>query len=221
MGGHSLLQGILSFLLISVNRGSRGRLKAGEERCPFCLPAIISFQYPPQPQSFAHHKPLVPASSTLWNQPHHTCKQQSVTSSTCPYSDGPASSLSSSLRSGSCFLQSLSVLASALSLCIQPSAHVLTKSLQSHVLWTAACQAPSSVRLSRQEHWSRLPCPPPGDLPHPGIEPASPVYFLGRPVLYHWHHLGRPFSPLAPCEASCFYKSFLLIHTTLGLPRWH
>ena len=122
MGGHSLLQGILSFLLISVNRGSRGRLKAGEERCPFCLPAIISFQYPPQPQSFAHHKPLVPASSTLWNQPHHTCKQQSVTSSTCPYSDGPASSLSSSLRSGSCFLQSLSVLASALSLCIQPSA---------------------------------------------------------------------------------------------------
>ena len=27
--------------------------------------------------------------------------------------------------------------------------------------------------FSRQEHWSRLPCPPPGDLPNPGIEPKS------------------------------------------------
>ena len=29
--------------------------------------------------------------------------------------------------------------------------------------------------FSRQEYWSGLPCPPPGDLPHPGIEPASPA----------------------------------------------
>ena len=39
--------------------------------------------------------------------------------------------------------------------------------------WTAALQAPLSMGFSRQEYWSGLPCPPPGDLPHPGIEPAS------------------------------------------------
>ena len=38
--------------------------------------------------------------------------------------------------------------------------------------WTVACQAPLSMGFSRQEYWSGLPCPPPGDLPHPGIEPA-------------------------------------------------
>ena len=37
--------------------------------------------------------------------------------------------------------------------------------------WTVACQAP----LSRQEYWSGLPFPSPGDLPNPGIEPGSPV----------------------------------------------
>ena len=40
-------------------------------------------------------------------------------------------------------------------------------------LWTVACQAPLSMEFSRQEYWSGLPCPPPGDLPKPGIEPAS------------------------------------------------
>jgi len=41
--------------------------------------------------------------------------------------------------------------------------------------WTVACQAPLSVGFSRQEYWSGLPFPPPGDLPNPGIEPISPV----------------------------------------------
>ena len=36
--------------------------------------------------------------------------------------------------------------------------------------WTVARQAPLSVGFSRQEHWSGLPRPPPGDLPDPGIE---------------------------------------------------
>ena len=36
-----------------------------------------------------------------------------------------------------------------------------------------ACQAPLSMGFSRQEHWRGLPGPPPGDLPGPGIEPAS------------------------------------------------
>ena len=40
-------------------------------------------------------------------------------------------------------------------------------------LWTVAHQAPLSRGLSRQEYWSGLPCPPPGDLPDSGIEPVS------------------------------------------------
>ena len=36
-----------------------------------------------------------------------------------------------------------------------------------------ACQAPLSMVFSRQEYWSDLPFPPPGDLPNQGIEPAS------------------------------------------------
>ena len=39
--------------------------------------------------------------------------------------------------------------------------------------WTIACQAPLSLGFSRQEYWSRLPFPPPGDLPYPEIEPGS------------------------------------------------
>ena len=41
--------------------------------------------------------------------------------------------------------------------------------------WTVAHQAPLSMKFSRQEYWSGLPFPPPGGLPDPGIEPASPV----------------------------------------------
>ena len=41
--------------------------------------------------------------------------------------------------------------------------------------WTVAHQAPPSVEFSRQEYWSGLPFPSPGDLPNPGIEPGSPA----------------------------------------------
>ena len=40
--------------------------------------------------------------------------------------------------------------------------------------WTVAHQAPLSMGFSRQEYWSGLPFPSPGDLPDPGIEPGSP-----------------------------------------------
>ena len=40
-------------------------------------------------------------------------------------------------------------------------------------LWTVAHQAPLSMGFSRQEHWRGLPCPPPGNLLGPGIEPGS------------------------------------------------
>ena len=41
--------------------------------------------------------------------------------------------------------------------------------------WTIAYQAPPSMGFSRQEYWSRLPFPSPGDLPDTGIEPRSPT----------------------------------------------
>ena len=47
-------------------------------------------------------------------------------------------------------------------------------------------QAPLSMRQSRQEYWSGLPCPPPGDLPDPGIEPRCPAlqadFLLSEPL---------------------------------------
>ena len=57
-------------------------------------------------------------------------------------------------------------------------------------LWTIARQAPLSVGFSRQEYWSGLPFPSPGDLPDPrnlpnsGIKPMSPA--LAGQILYHW-----------------------------------
>ena len=41
--------------------------------------------------------------------------------------------------------------------------------------WTAAYQGPLSTGFSRQEYWSGLPFPSPGDLPNPGIKPRSPA----------------------------------------------
>ena len=41
------------------------------------------------------------------------------------------------------------------------------------LLFMTLCQSPLSMGFSRQEYWSGLPCPPPGDLPDLGIEPAS------------------------------------------------
>ena len=42
-------------------------------------------------------------------------------------------------------------------------------------LWTIAHQAPLFMAFSKQEYWSGLPLPSPGDLPHPGIEPRPPA----------------------------------------------
>ena len=59
-------------------------------------------------------------------------------------------------------------------------------------LWTLAHQAPLFMGFSRQEYWSRLPCPPPGDLPNPEIKPPS----LMSPAL-----AGRVFTTSTPWEA--------------------
>ena len=56
------------------------------------------------------------------------------------------------------------------------SAHMLSRFSRVQLftaLQTIACQAPLSLGFSRQKYWSGLPCPPPGDLPNPGIETAS------------------------------------------------
>ena len=65
-------------------------------------------------------------------------------------------------------------------LCNQLTAHgvigLVAKSVQLFgTLCTVVHQAPLSVGFSRQEYWSGLPCPPPGDLPDLGIEPRSPA----------------------------------------------
>ena len=56
-------------------------------------------------------------------------------------------------------------------------------------LWTVAHQASQSMEFSKQEYWSGLPCPTPGDLPEPGIElmsPAAPALQADFLPLSHW-----------------------------------
>ena len=63
------------------------------------------------------------------------------------------------------------------------------QSLQScvtlQILWIITCQAPLSLEFSRQEYWSGLLCPPPGDLPDPGIKPVSPALQVDSLLLSH------------------------------------
>ena len=59
--------------------------------------------------------------------------------------------------------------------------------------WTVARQAPLSIGFLKQEYWSELPFPSPGDLPDPGIEPTSlKSSALAGGFLYYWRHLGSP-----------------------------
>ena len=55
--------------------------------------------------------------------------------------------------------------------------------------WNVDRQAPLSMGFPRQEHWSGLPIPPPGDLPNPGIKPASPALQVGFLLLSHQESL--------------------------------
>ena len=52
-------------------------------------------------------------------------------------------------------------------------------------LWTVVHQASLSLRFSRREYWDGLPCPPPGDLPEPGVEPMSPILQAESLLLSH------------------------------------
>ena len=76
--------------------------------------------------------------------------------------------------------------------------------------WTVAHQAPLSMGFSRQEHWSGLPFPSPGDLPNPGIKPGSPTLWadslpsepLGKPLLEHedWSQITRVWVQGQQCQ---------------------
>ena len=68
--------------------------------------------------------------------------------------------------------------------------------------WTVPCRAPVSMGFSRQEHWSGLPCPSPGDLPNPGILPNA----LTSPA---W--AGRFFTVSATREAQHYYNRKALL----------
>ena len=80
--------------------------------------------------------------------------------------------------------------------------------------WTVAHQTPLSMGFSRQEHWSGLPFPSPGDLPNPGIKPRSLALqadsLLSEPPgkLYHLNTKICPFPGL-----------LLLPHTVVPLPN--
>ena len=60
-------------------------------------------------------------------------------------------------------------------------------SLTLATLWTIACQVPLSMGFSRQEYWSGLPFPSPGDLPDLGIKPGSKHC---RQILYQLSYMG-------------------------------
>ena len=68
-------------------------------------------------------------------------------------------------------------------------------------LWTVAHQAPLSTGFSRQEYWSGLLCPPPGDLPDTGIKPTSAATALQEDSLL-LSHQGNPIFPRKPLNST-------------------
>ena len=75
--------------------------------------------------------------------------------------------------------------------------------------WTVACKASLSMEFSRQEYWSVLPFPSPGDLPDPGIEPASPVAPALQADSLPLSHWGSPYISLY------MYKIYIYICKTI------
>ena len=72
--------------------------------------------------------------------------------------------------------------------------------------WTVAWQAPLSVGFYREEYWSRLPFPSPGDLPDPGTEHSSPVLQVDSLLL---SHRGRPQTEMQPLSSGKKEKTSL------------
>ena len=82
---------------------------------------------------------------------------------------------------------------------------------------TVAHQAPLSMGFSRQEHWSGLPFPSPGDLPGPGIESTSPALAAG---VFPMSHHGSPMFIISFIYLiSNLYILFIPIHKTCACAR--
>ena len=62
---------------------------------------------------------------------------------------------------------------------------VLSRTQLLVTLWIIVRQAPLSMELSIQEYWNGLSCPPPGNLPNPGIESVSPALQADSLLLSH------------------------------------
>ena len=75
--------------------------------------------------------------------------------------------------------------------------------------WTVAFQAPLSMGFSRQEYWSGLPCPPPGNLPNPGMEPPSLCLLHQQAGSLPLVPPGKPIQPHA-VQFSCSAVSYSL-----------
>ena len=97
------------------------------------------------------------------------------------------------------------------------SCSVVSHSLRPHGLYLARFLC--SWGFSRQGYWSGLPCPPPGDLPNPGIEPRSPTLQVDLYCLNHWESprtlewVAYPFSrgmfwPRSQTGVSCIASRF-------------
>ena len=84
-------------------------------------------------------------------------------------------------------------------------------------LWTVAHQAPLSMEFSRQEQWSELPFPSPGELPYPGIEPI-PLMFPALPGGFFT--TGQPGKPYF-LYSSFKFHSFELDFKSHCLPGWY
>ena len=94
--------------------------------------------------------------------------------------------------------------------------------------WIVACQAPLSMRFSRQEYLSRLPFSSPGDLPYPGIEPMSPVLQTdssrfqppGKSFFAYWPYENKMDSSVQLCllVMSDFLRPHELEHARLPCP---
>ena len=78
--------------------------------------------------------------------------------------------------------------------------------------WTVAHQAPPSMEFSRQEYWSGLPFPSPGDLPNPGIEPRSPEL---QAVALTSEPPGKPLCHVVPPKADKSSQRVLTKHGPL------
>ena len=72
--------------------------------------------------------------------------------------------------------------------------------------WTVAYQAPRSTGFSRQESWTGVPLPSPGDLSDPGIEPGSPAFQADA-------------LPSEPPGKPCIARKAM--HSIVEIPQWH